>query len=72
MPDTNEYATTFAFVDANSDGRISAEEYADLMHRLGDTCTEDQARKAIEVMDQDGDGLITLEEFTAYMSDGNG
>ncbi|WP_047868647.1 EF-hand domain-containing protein [Nocardiopsis sp. RV163] len=69
MPDTNEYATTFAFVDADSDGLISAQEYADLMHRLGDSCTEEQALGAIAAMDQDGDGLITLDEFTAYMSD---
>ncbi|MFV2198244.1 MULTISPECIES: EF-hand domain-containing protein [unclassified Nocardiopsis] len=69
MSDTNEYATTFAFVDADSDGRISAQEYADLMHRLGDSCTEEQAAQAIEAMDTDGDHLITLEEFTAYMSD---
>ncbi|WP_159945115.1 MULTISPECIES: EF-hand domain-containing protein [unclassified Nocardiopsis] len=72
MPDTNEYAATFGFVDADSDGRISAQEYADLMHRLGDTCTEAQAERAIEVMDQDGDGLITLDEFTAYMARAEG
>ncbi|MEV2278323.1 EF-hand domain-containing protein [Nocardiopsis sp. NPDC049922] len=69
MPDTNEYAATFAFVDADSDGRITAQEYADLMHRMGDSCTEEQAQRAIEAMDRDGDGLITLEEFTLYMAD---
>lgn len=69
MPDTTEYEATFAFVDADSDGLISAQEYADLMHRLGDTCTEAQALAAIGAMDQDGDGLITLEEFVRYMSD---
>ncbi|OLT27107.1 calcium-binding protein [Nocardiopsis sp. CNR-923] len=69
MPDTNEYAATFAFVDADSDGRITAQEYADLMHRMGDSCTEEQAQRAIEAMDRDGDGLITLEEFALYMAD---
>ena len=69
MTSNADYAATFGFVDADSDGRISAQEYADLMHRLGDTCTEEQARQAIKAMDQDGDGLITLEEFTAYMAD---
>lgn len=69
MASTSDYAASFGFVDADSDGRISAQEYADLVHRMGDTCTEAQARQAIEAMDQDGDGLITLEEFAAYMSD---
>jgi calcium-binding protein CML len=72
MPDTTEYEATFAFVDADSDGLISAQEYADLRHRLGDPCTEAQALGAIEAMDQDGDGLITLEEFVRYMSGSEG
>ena len=67
MADTNEYAATFNLVDSYGDQRISARELGRLMEVLGSPITLDQAEEAVRSIDSDGDGLISLEEFTAYM-----
>lgn len=68
MPDTAEYAATFALVDSDGDGLISAEEFVSLMGRLGEECTTDQGARAIAAMDGDSDGRVSLDEFTRYMA----
>ena len=59
MVDTERYATSFAMLDRDGDGRVSAAEF---------NFTDETAAKAIEMMDADGDGLVTLEELATYMS----
>ena len=66
MTDTRTYADSFALLDADGDGRISAPELVRLMRALGDDVTEDAATKAVELMDTDGDGLVSLEEFAGW------
>lgn len=68
MVDIDRYATTFAMLDRDGDGRVSAAEFKELMSTLGITFTDDTAAKAIEMMDADGDGLVSLEELATYMS----
>jgi hypothetical protein len=68
MVDTTRFETTFAMLDKDGDGRVSASEFRELMATLGVTYTDETAAKAIAMMDQDGDGLITLEELATYMS----
>ncbi|MDT0327988.1 EF-hand domain-containing protein [Nocardiopsis lambiniae] len=68
MPETSEYAATFALVDIDGDGRISAEELTALMRNLGDECTDEQAADVVRSMDTDGDSRISLEEFARFMS----
>ncbi len=70
MPDTSAYAATFEIVDGNKDGRISAGELKMLMKALGDDVTDEAAAEVVRRMDSDGDDEISLEEFTAYMSQG--
>jgi Ca2+-binding EF-hand superfamily protein len=72
MSETTEYAATFSLVDTDGDGRISAEELASLMHKLGDECTEEQAAAVVQTMDGDHDDLISLEEFARYMARNKG
>ncbi|MEY9211301.1 EF-hand domain-containing protein [Thermobifida halotolerans] len=67
MADSNEYAATFDLVDSDDDQRISAREMGRLMEVLGSPISEEQAVAAVRGIDSDGDGLISLEEFTAYM-----
>lgn len=72
MPETTEYAATFALVDVDGDGLISAQELASLMRNLGDPTTEEQAAEVVRNMDSDGDQRISLEEFARYMSQNKG
>ncbi|GAA1456480.1 EF-hand domain-containing protein [Nocardiopsis exhalans] len=68
MADTADYAATFALVDIDGDGLISAQELASLMRNLGDQTTDEQAAEVVRAMDSDGDERISLEEFARYMS----
>jgi Ca2+-binding EF-hand superfamily protein len=66
--DTERFAATFAMLDNDGDGRVSAVEFKELMGAIGVTFTDETAATAIEMMDADGDGLVTLEELATYMS----
>ena len=68
MADTERFATTFAMLDKDGDGRVSAPEFKELMVTIGVPFTDETAAKAIEMMDTDGDGLVSLDELAAYMS----
>jgi Ca2+-binding EF-hand superfamily protein len=68
MVDTAKYATTFAMLDKDGDGLISATEFKGVMAALGVEYTDETAAKAVEMMDEDGDGLVSLEELATYMS----
>jgi Ca2+-binding EF-hand superfamily protein len=67
MVDTSKYETTFAMLDKDGDGLVSATEFKEIMAALGVEYTEETAAKAIEMMDADGDGLVSLEELATYM-----
>jgi Ca2+-binding EF-hand superfamily protein len=68
MVDTTRFAATFAMLDADGDGLVSATEFQELMGRIGVTFTDEKAAEAISMMDEDGDGLVSLEELATYMS----
>lgn len=68
MVDTTRFETTFKMLDKDGDGRVSADEFREIMAELGVTYTDETAAQAIALMDQDGDGLVTLEELATYMS----
>jgi calcium-binding protein CML len=68
MVDTEKYAASFAMLDLDGDGRITADEFKELMGRLGVNFTDETAAQAIGMMDLDGDGLVTLEELATYLS----
>ena len=68
MADTSEYAATFELLDADGDGRISAAELKNLMTALGEEITDEAAVQGVQVVDDDGDGLISIDEFAAWMS----
>lgn len=63
----SDYATTFHLIDADQDGRISAEELVRLMDVLGQPVTLEAAQEGVRKLDKDGDGLIDVEEFGAFL-----
>jgi Ca2+-binding EF-hand superfamily protein len=70
MADTEKYATTFAIVDADGDGQITAEELQRLMEVRGTEVTLEQATAFVARYDSDGDGRISLEEFAELLEQG--
>jgi Ca2+-binding EF-hand superfamily protein len=68
VTDTTTYADSFALLDADGDGRISAAELVRLMRALGEDVTDEAATRAVELMDADGDGLVSLQEFADWQS----
>jgi Ca2+-binding EF-hand superfamily protein len=58
---------TFKIVDVDNDGFISANELKQLMEVLGQPITLEAAVAAIAKIDRDGNGLMSLEEFGAYL-----
>jgi Ca2+-binding EF-hand superfamily protein len=64
----SEYAATFDLVDSDDDGLISAGELVRLMEVLGEQITTEGAQGVISKVDADGDGLINLDEFGAWLS----
>ena len=69
MSESDDYATTFALIDLDGDGLISASELKKLMAALGGEVTDEAAAHAVKVLDTDGDGMVSLEELTAYLKD---
>lgn len=67
MNDANDYSATFAMIDIDGDGLISAPELQKLMEALGADVREEFAAHAVEVIDTDGDGLVSLAELTAFL-----
>lgn len=68
MVDIDRFAPTFAMLDKDGDGLVSASEFKEIMGALGVTFTDETAAQAVEMMDADGDGLVSLEELATYMS----
>jgi len=67
MSDNSAYATTFALIDIDGDGLITAAELQKLMAALGAEITDESAAHAVKVLDTDGDGLVSLDELAAYL-----
>ncbi|MEV0593095.1 EF-hand domain-containing protein [Nonomuraea cavernae] len=63
----SDYTITFDLIDADKDGRISADELVRLMEALGQPITLEAAQAGVERLDQDGDGLIDVTEFGAFL-----
>ncbi|TDC79007.1 EF-hand domain-containing protein [Actinomadura sp. 7K507] len=67
MADVNDYRATFELVDVDGDGYISTDELKNLMAALGEEITGTRAVEVVVAADANGDGKISLEEFSALM-----
>ncbi|KAJ7960106.1 Calcium binding protein [Quillaja saponaria] len=63
--DKAERERIFKCFDANGDGKISAAELGDALKTLGSVTAEEVKRMMAEI-DTDGDGFISLDEFTEF------
>ncbi|CAH2067618.1 unnamed protein product [Thlaspi arvense] len=54
----------FAYMDANRDGRISADELQKSFMTLGEQLSDEEAEAAVRLSDTDGDGMLDFEEFS--------
>ncbi|MGW0806544.1 EF-hand domain-containing protein [Nonomuraea sp. NPDC002799] len=63
----SDHAITFNLIDADKDGRISAVELVRLMEVLGQPVTLEAAQAGVQKLDKDGDGLIDIDEFAAFV-----
>ncbi|KAK6924069.1 EF-hand domain [Dillenia turbinata] len=63
QPNVEEMKKVFSKFDSNGDGKISQEEYKAALRALGKGNVDNEAAKAFEVADTDGDGFIDFNEF---------
>lgn len=65
---TGDIQCAFQTFDANNDGKISAEEVLEVLRSLGERCSLEDCRNMVRAVDNNGDGLIDMDEFTAMMT----
>uniref|UniRef100_A0A0D6R5H2 EF-hand domain-containing protein n=1 Tax=Araucaria cunninghamii TaxID=56994 RepID=A0A0D6R5H2_ARACU len=61
-----ELQRVFSTFDKNGDGRISRQEMAESLEKLGLQIAEDEVASAIRDVDANGDGHVDFEEFVAF------
>lgn len=57
---------TFRAFDSDNGGTIDPEEFRRLCKRISPTMSEEDIAEALDVIDEDGDGEITFEEFEVW------
>lgn len=62
-----EIRETFKVFDRDSNGFISPAELRYVMNNLGEKLTDDEVDEMIREMDEDGDGMISYDEFKKGM-----
>jgi len=58
---------TFALIDADKDGRVSADELKALVATLGGELSDDAARTMHGFIDTNSDGSVSREELANYL-----
>ncbi|KAL6954249.1 hypothetical protein U1Q18_044971 [Sarracenia purpurea var. burkii] len=66
---SNEVQMVFRYLDENGDGKISAAELQRSVRAVGGELSREEARLAVESLDEDGDGLLGFEEFGKLMEE---
>uniref|UniRef100_A0A0C9S528 TSA: Wollemia nobilis Ref_Wollemi_Transcript_13420_998 transcribed RNA sequence n=1 Tax=Wollemia nobilis TaxID=56998 RepID=A0A0C9S528_9CONI len=60
---TEELQRVFKTFDANGDGKISSAELGNIMLSFGCQASQEELCAMVEVVDSDGDGFISFDEF---------
>jgi hypothetical protein len=68
--DATAVARAFDAYDKNSDGFIDQQELRNLVIEVtAQPCTDEEARTAMAGLDENGDGLLSFEEFSRWWAD---
>jgi Ca2+-binding EF-hand superfamily protein len=59
---------TFKAFDKNGNGMIEANELQTLLRQLGHPATQEEAQQFLNMIDYDGNGVITFDEFVIVMA----
>ncbi len=68
MLSAGEYEATFAAIDTDDDGQITAWELKEFMKSVGQDLDDDAAATMLGFIDADHDGKVTLDELKAYLA----
>ena len=63
-------AGVFKAVDTDNSGDVDREEFRKAMNRLGLGLSWEQIGQCVDVLDKDGDGVVSLKEFMALAGGG--
>ncbi|KAD2393608.1 hypothetical protein R6Q59_012103 [Mikania micrantha] len=61
----------FSIFDVDKNGSITVDELQKVLGSLGEECSVGDCRKMIAGVDQDGDGMISFDEFKVMMMSGS-
>ncbi len=64
-----EYKESFDYFDRDLSGEITIQELKGLLTSLGQSSTNKRSKEMIEELDQNGDGMITFEEYVTIMEE---
>lgn len=57
--------------DKNGDGKISFDEFKDILHAFESRTSSDEVKRIMSVVDKNGDGFIDFDEFVEFKFGGS-
>ncbi|KAK9052355.1 hypothetical protein SSX86_028984 [Deinandra increscens subsp. villosa] len=71
MDKQQQYRRVFGHIDKNGDGKISPPELQICIGKIGGELSLEEAEMAAELMDSDGDGLLSMEDLVKVVESAN-
>ncbi|KAM0033799.1 putative EF-hand domain-containing protein [Helianthus debilis subsp. tardiflorus] len=71
MDKQQQYKRVFTHLDQNGDGKLSPPELQVCMGKIGEELSLEEAEMVAELMDSDGDGLLSFEDLVEVVERAN-
>ncbi|KAD2073956.1 hypothetical protein R6Q59_003774 [Mikania micrantha] len=71
MDKQQQYKRVFRHIDKNGDGKISPPDLQSCVGKIGGELSLEEAEMAAEMMDSDGDGLLSIEDLVKVVESAN-
>jgi hypothetical protein len=65
----SSYMSVFRKYDRDSSGELDKQEFAHVLRELNIAITREQLSKVIQFLDQDGDGSVSIKEFSSKLKE---